>query len=225
MKASDGIRINKLLSEAGICSRREADRMVEQGRITINGKHPLQGQRVKPKDTVRVDGHVIEHEQEEATYLIFNKPRGIVTTTDTAGERDNIIDYVNYPKRIFPIGRLDKESEGLIFLTSDGDIVNKILRAGNAHEKEYEVTVDKPVTEAFLQSMSNGVPILGKMTKKCKVEQIAAFTFRITLTQGMNRQIRRMTAFSVVSWWIFFCFCGILSVIVVSGFCVLPFAV
>ncbi|MEQ9186167.1 MAG: 23S rRNA pseudouridine(2604) synthase RluF [Cryomorphaceae bacterium] len=192
MAETSGIRINKFLSEAGICSRREADRMVEHGRVTINGKPPSTGQRVKRNDKVRVDGREVENNQEDRVYLVFNKPAGIVTTTDTKGERDNIVDYVNYPSRIFPIGRLDKDSEGLIFMTSDGDIVNKILRAGNDHEKEYEVTVDKRVTDDFVNKMSTGVPILGKVTRKCKVEQIAAFTFRITLTQGMNRQIRRM---------------------------------
>ncbi len=192
MSEAQGIRVNKFLSEAGICSRREADRMIEQGRVTINGKVPSTGQRVRPKDLVRVDGRPIENNQEDRVYLAFNKPPGIVTTTDTKGEPDNIIDYVNYPSRVFPVGRLDKDSEGLIFLTSDGDIVNKILRAGNEHEKEYEVTVDKPLTEDFAQKMSQGVPILGQVTRKCTVEQIAPFTFRIVLTQGLNRQIRRM---------------------------------
>ncbi len=192
MSGKEGIRINKFLSEAGICSRREADRLVELGRVSINGKNPSTGQRVKRNDKVRVDGREVENNHEDRVYLVFNKPPGIVTTTDTKGERDNIVDYVNYPTRVFPIGRLDKDSEGLIFMTSDGDIVNKILRAGNDHEKEYEVTVDQRVTDDFIQKMSTGVPILGKVTRKCKVEQIAAFTFRITLTQGMNRQIRRM---------------------------------
>ncbi|MEX2596731.1 MAG: 23S rRNA pseudouridine(2604) synthase RluF [Salibacteraceae bacterium] len=192
MAETSGIRINKFLSESGLCSRREADRMIEQGRVMINGKHPEVGQRVKQRDQVRVDGRVIENNQEDAIYLVFNKPMGIVTTTDTKGEKDNIIEYVNYPKRIFPIGRLDKMSEGLILLTSDGDIVNKILRAGNNHEKEYEVSVDKPINDAFIQKMASGVPILGTMTKKCKVEPVSTFTFRIILTQGLNRQIRRM---------------------------------
>ncbi|NQV52712.1 MAG: 23S rRNA pseudouridine(2604) synthase RluF [Flavobacteriales bacterium] len=192
MSGNEGIRINKFLSEAGICSRREADRLVELGRVSINGKNPSTGQRVKRNDKVRVDGREVENNHEDRVYLVFNKPPGIVTTTDTKGERDNIVDYVNYPTRVFPIGRLDKDSEGLIFMTSDGDIVNKILRAGNDHEKEYEVTVDQRVTDDFVHKMSTGVPILGKVTRKCKVEQIAAFTFRITLTQGMNRQIRRM---------------------------------
>ena len=192
MSDSSGIRINKFLSEAGIASRREADRMIDQGRVTINGRQPTTGQKVRSRDTVRVDGREIENNQEDRVYLAFNKPRGIVTTTDTKGERDNIVDYVNYPSRVFPIGRLDKDSEGLIFMTNDGDIVNKILRAGNDHEKEYEVTVDKPINDEFVQKMGSGVPILGKVTRKCKVEQLAPFVFKITLTQGMNRQIRRM---------------------------------
>ena len=195
MAGTEGIRINKFLSESGLCSRREADRMIESGRVTINGKQPSIGQRVRSKDAIRVDGREVENNQEDAVYLLFNKPVGIVTTTDTKGEADNIIDYVNYPSRIFPVGRLDKDSEGLIILTSDGDIVNKILRAGNQHEKEYEVTVDRTIDAEFVKAMANGIPIMGSMTKKCKVEQIAAFTFRITLTQGMNRQIRRMCEF------------------------------
>lgn len=195
MAGTEGIRINKFLSESGLCSRREADRMIESGRVTINGKQPSIGQRVRSKDAIRVDGREVENNQEDAVYLLLNKPVGIVTTTDTKGEVDNIIDYVNYPSRIFPVGRLDKDSEGLIILTSDGDIVNKILRAGNQHEKEYEVTVDRTIDAEFVKAMANGIPIMGSMTKKCKVEQIAAFTFRITLTQGMNRQIRRMCEF------------------------------
>jgi len=156
----EGTRINKYLSEIGFCSRREADRMIEQGRVTLNGKRPAIGDKVGRRDKVHVDGHLVSENSEEDIYLIFNKPTGIVTTTDTTGERDNIIDYINYPKRIFPIGRLDKASEGLIFMTNDGDIVNKILRAHNNHEKEYEVSVDKPVTADFIQKMANGVPIM-----------------------------------------------------------------
>jgi 23S rRNA pseudouridine2604 synthase len=188
----EGTRINKYLSEIGFCSRREADRMIEQGRVTLNGKRPAIGDKVGRRDKVHVDGHLVSENSEEDIYLIFNKPTGIVTTTDTTGERDNIIDYINYPKRIFPIGRLDKASEGLIFMTNDGDIVNKILRAHNNHEKEYEVSVDKPVTADFIQKMANGVPIMGTMTRKCKVEQTSPYSFRIVLTQGLNRQIRRM---------------------------------
>jgi 23S rRNA pseudouridine2604 synthase len=191
MSDSSGKRINKFLSEAGICSRREADRMIEMGQVTINGKVPVAGQKVKPRDKVRVNGHEVENNAVEAVYLLFNKPTGIVTTTDSS-EPDNVINFVNYPERIFPVGRLDKDSEGLLILTNDGDVVNKILRAGNQHDKVYEVTVDKPVTEKFVHDMGHGVPILGQVTKKCKVEQVAPFIFRITLQQGLNRQIRRM---------------------------------
>lgn len=186
-----GIRINKYLSEKGLCSRREADVWVKKGRVFINGRPPEIGQQVGPKDVVKVDGRVVSDKYEDPIYLAFHKPIGIVTTTDTT-EKDNIISYLLYPKRIFPIGRLDKDSEGLILMTSDGDIVNKILRSNNNHEKEYEVTVDKPITPEFIEKMANGVPILGTVTKKCTVEKVAAFTFRITLTQGLNRQIRRM---------------------------------
>lgn len=185
-------RINKYLSEAGFCSRREADKLIEKGRVTINGKIPEMGTKVAPGDMVEVDGKPIENIQEEQVYIAFNKPVGIVCTTDTGVEKDNIIDYINYPKRIFPIGRLDKASEGLIFLTNDGDIVNKILRARNNHEKEYVVTVDRPVTTNFIERMGMGVPILDTITKKCEVEKIGKFDFRIILTQGLNRQIRRM---------------------------------
>lgn len=191
MQKGSGTRINKYLSEIGLCSRREADRWIEQGRVTINGKKPEIGARVTKRSVIRVNGQIIESPDDDHVYLAFNKPVGIVTTTDTQ-EQDNITDYLNYPRRIFPIGRLDKPSEGLLFLTSDGDIVNKILRAGNNHEKEYEVSVDKPITDDFIQKMGAGVPILGQVTKKCKVEQLNTFTFKITLVQGLNRQIRRM---------------------------------
>ena len=179
----------------GFCSRREADKLLEQGRITLNGKVPELGTKVGPTDQVAVDGKTIGKPIQKHTYIAFNKPVGIVSTTDTKGEKNNIIDFIGHPKRIFPIGRLDKDSEGLIFLTSEGDIVNKILRAGNQHEKEYIVTVDKPIDDRFIQRMSNGVPILGKITKKCRVEKISAFKFRIILIEGMNRQIRRMTQY------------------------------
>tara|TARA_B100001146_G_C16171109_1_gene430113 strand:- start:571 stop:1302 length:732 start_codon:yes stop_codon:yes gene_type:complete len=185
-------RINKYLSEVGYCSRRAADRLIEQGRVTINGKVPEMGTKISEGDDVRVDGKLINEPEEKPVYLAFNKPIGIVCTTDTRVEKDNIIDFINYPKRIFPIGRLDKPSEGLIFLTNDGDIVNKILRARNHHEKEYLVTVNRPITKDFLDQMSNGVPILDTVTRKCKVEQISKFEFKIILTQGLNRQIRRM---------------------------------
>lgn len=185
-------RINKYLSEVGFCSRREADRMLEQGRITVNGAEPELGTKVSDEDEIMVDGISIRKTEEEHVYIALNKPVGIVCTTDTKREKNNIVEFVNHPKRIFPVGRLDKPSEGLILLTSDGDIVNKILRARNNHEKEYIVRVDKPITPQFLHKMRNGVPILGVITNKCEVEQIDTLSFRIILTQGLNRQIRRM---------------------------------
>jgi len=185
-------RINKYLSEVGYCSRRAADKLIDQGRVTINGVVPEMGTKISEGDEVHVDGKLISESQEKPVYLAFNKPVGIVCTTDTRVEKDNIIDFINYPKRIFPIGRLDKPSEGLIFLTNDGDIVNKILRARNHHEKEYLVKVDKPVTEDFLRKMRSGVPILDTVTRKCEVEKIDNNQFKIILTQGLNRQIRRM---------------------------------
>lgn len=185
-------RINKYLSEVGYCSRRAADKLIDQGRVTINGVVPEMGTKIAPKDEVRVDGELISTSTEKSVYIAFNKPVGIVCTTDTKVEKDNIIDYINYPSRIFPIGRLDKPSEGLIFLTNDGDIVNKILRARNNHEKEYIVTVNHPITKKFIQKMSNGVSILDTITRKCYVEQLSKNQFKIILTQGLNRQIRRM---------------------------------
>ncbi|WP_299821254.1 23S rRNA pseudouridine(2604) synthase RluF [uncultured Pontibacter sp.] len=186
------IRLNKFISDAGYCSRREADKLIEQGRVMVNGKRPDVGAKVTPKDKIRVDGNLLQVDAVEPVYLLLNKPAGIETTTDRS-QRDNIISFVNYPERIFPIGRLDKDSEGLIILTNNGDIVNKILRAGNKHEKEYIVTVDKPINQDFVTKMSGGVSILGVNTKKCFVEQLGPNKFRIILTQGMNRQIRRMT--------------------------------
>ena len=187
----EGVRINKFLSEVGYCSRREADKLLEQGRITINGKLPELGTKVLPTDEVRVNGKLITEKEEPKIYLAVNKPVGIECTTNQS-VRGNIVDFVNYPERIFPVGRLDKDSEGLIIMTNDGDIVNKILRARNNHEKEYIVTVDKPITDRFITRMGNGVPILDTITKKCRVEKISRTTFRIFLTQGLNRQIRRM---------------------------------
>jgi 23S rRNA pseudouridine2604 synthase len=184
-------RINKFLSETGYCSRREADKLLDEGRITINGIVPEMGTKVSPNDEVRVDGKLVREKTEKPVYLAFNKPVGIECTTNL-DVRNNIVDYINYPKRIFPIGRLDKASEGLIFMTNDGDIVNKILRARNNHEKEYIVTVNKPITDRFIDRMGNGIPILETITKKCKVEQVSKTVFRIILTQGLNRQIRRM---------------------------------
>jgi len=195
MENPEGIRINKYLSEVGYCSRRAADQLIERGRVRINGKIPEMGTKVYPKDVVTVDDEAVGKPQEEFIYIAFNKPVGIVCTTDHIREKDNIIDYINHPKRIFPIGRLDKPSEGLIFLTNDGDIVNKILRARNNHEKEYVVTVNKPITKDFIRKMGNGIPILGTMTRKCQVKQIGSHSFSIILTQGLNRQIRRMCEF------------------------------
>lgn len=188
-------RINKYLSEVGYCSRRAADKLIERRRVTINGKVPKIGTKVGPGDDVRVDGTLVSPPQRKRIYLAFNKPVGIVCTTDTRAERDNIIDYIGHPERIFPIGRLDKPSEGLIFLTNDGDIVNKILRASNNHEKEYMVTVDRPVNRTFCERMAGGLPILGTKTRRCVVEQTDPHGFRIVLTQGLNRQIRRMCEF------------------------------
>ena len=187
----EGIRINKFLSEVGYCSRREADKLLEQGRITINGKIPELGTKVLPTDEVRVNGTLVTEKEEPKIYLAVNKPAGIECTTNQS-VRGNIVDFINYPERIFPVGRLDKDSEGLIIMTNDGDIVNKILRARNNHEKEYIVTVDKTITDRFIQRMSAGVPILDTVTKECRVEKISSTTFRIFLTQGLNRQIRRM---------------------------------
>ena len=185
-------RINKFLSEVGYCSRREADKLIDAGRITVNGNIPEMGTKVSSEDEIRVDGKIVGEQKDPPVYLIFHKPVGIVCTTDTRVEKDNIIDYINYPTRIFPIGRLDKASEGLIFLTNDGDIVNKILRARNNHDKEYIVDVDKPIDASFVKRMSDGIPILDTITRKCEVEQLGKKRFKIILTQGLNRQIRRM---------------------------------
>jgi 23S rRNA pseudouridine2604 synthase len=186
-------RINKFLSEIGYCSRRAADKLIDQGRVKINGEIPLMGTKVSDEDEVSVNGKVVHRaKKKKMVYIAFNKPVGIVCTTDQMREKNNIIDYINYPTRIFPIGRLDKPSEGLIFLTNDGDIVNKILRARNNHEKEYEVTVSKPITKEFIEAMGNGLPILDTVTRKCFVKQMDKKKFKIILTQGLNRQIRRM---------------------------------
>ncbi len=186
-------RINKYLSEVGYCSRRRADRLIEEGKVTINGVVIEIGTKVEDDDKIEVEGQRIKKStKQKKIYLAFNKPVGIVCTTDRRIEPNNIIDFVNYPTRIFPIGRLDKESEGLIFLTNDGDIVNKILRARNNHEKEYIVSLNRQINSKFIQSMSNGVQILETITKNCFVEQLGPKKFRIILTQGLNRQIRRM---------------------------------
>jgi len=183
-------RLNKAISETGYCSRREADRLIEGGEVKINGVRADLGTKVTNEDIISVNGKVIT-KQVKNIYLAFNKPVGITCTTDLS-IKDNIVDYINYPERIFHIGRLDKPSEGLIFMTNDGDIVNKILRSKNNHDKEYIVRVDKRITSAFIEDMSNGVAILDTVTKKCKVEKIDSYTFRIILTEGLNRQIRRM---------------------------------
>lgn len=191
---SEGTRLNKYLSEVGYCSRRQADKLIEAGRVTVNGQKPEMGVKVSSSDVIKVDGKEIQDRKQDFVYLAFNKPVGIVCTTDTRVEKDNIIDFIGYHKRIFPIGRLDKPSEGLILLTDDGDIVNKILRASNNHEKEYVVTVDKPISQTFVERMSGGIYLeeLGQRTKKCVVKKIDTYTFSIILTQGLNRQIRRM---------------------------------
>ncbi|WCP67854.1 23S rRNA pseudouridine(2604) synthase RluF [Vibrio tubiashii] len=191
MSQDNAKRLNKFISETGFCSRREADRLIEQGRVTINGKVPEMGTKVQLGDDVRVDDKPIAAATDKPVYIALNKPTGITCTT----ERDipgNIVDFIGHKKRIFPIGRLDKPSDGLIFLTNDGDIVNKILRAGNNHEKEYVVRVDKPITEEFIKQMSSGVNILDTITLPCTVTKETKFSFRIVLTQGLNRQIRRM---------------------------------
>ena len=191
MEENSLIRINKYLSEIGFCSRRRADDLIEQGRVKVNGKLAVMGEKISGREEIRVNNKVVKKpEKKKSVYLAFNKPVGIVCTTDTRREKNNIIDFINYPTRIFPIGRLDKPSEGLIFLTNDGDIVNKILRANNQHEKEYVVEVNKPITKDFIKQMGNGVPILETITNKCYVKQTGKKTFKIILTQGLNRQIR-----------------------------------
>ncbi len=190
MADETSISLNKYISQTGICSRREADALIREGRVTLNGQPTRPGNRVSEGDEVRIDGKPLRPKP-KALYIAFNKPVGIVCTTDSK-EPKNIVRYINHPQRLFPIGRLDKPSEGLIFLTNDGDIVNKILRAGNEHEKEYLVSVKQPVTPEFVQRMSSGIPILGTITKECRVEATGPHTFRIILTQGLNRQIRRM---------------------------------
>lgn len=189
---NEPIRLNKYFSEIGFCSRRAADKLIDQERVLINNKTAIVGQKVNRDDIIKVDGESLNTKKERQVYLAFNKPIGIVCTTDTRVEKDNIIDFINYPSRIYPIGRLDKPSEGLIFLTNDGEIVNKILRARNNHEKEYLVTVNKPVTDDFISKMGIGIPILDTITRKCFVKQTHKKQFKIILTQGLNRQIRRM---------------------------------
>ena len=183
-------RLNKAIAQTGYCSRREADRLIEKGEVYVNGKKADVGQRVLPGDSIKVRGKTL-NSNKKRVYIAFNKPVGVTSTTDSK-DPDNIIDYIGYNERIFHIGRLDKDSEGLIFLTNDGDIVNKILRAENGHEKEYIVTVNKKITDEFLSGMSKRVPILGKRTLPCHVRKVSGRTFKIILKQGLNRQIRRM---------------------------------
>lgn len=185
-------RLNKFISESGACSRRGADKLIEAGKVLVNGTVPELGTRVDETDNITIDGKPLS-QKEEFIYIAFNKPIGITCTTEKK-VKGNIVDYIKYPKRIYPIGRLDKPSEGLIFLTNHGDIINKILRAGNNHEKEYIVTVDTPITDDFITRMSNGIPVLDTITKKCEVTKLSKFVFKIVLTQGLNRQIRRMCA-------------------------------
>jgi 23S rRNA pseudouridine2604 synthase len=197
MSAESGKRLNKYISDTGLCSRREADKLIEQKRVTVNNKPPELGTKIGPEDEVRVDGkrvNAVAKDKSDRVYIVYNKPIGITCTTERH-VKGNIIDAIKHKQRIFPIGRLDKPSEGLILLTSDGDIVNKILRAENAHDKEYEVTVNQPISERFLQRMARGVPILGTVTKPCTVKARGKFSFTIILTQGLNRQIRRMCEF------------------------------
>ena len=190
--APQGTRINKYLSEVGHCSRRAADKLLEEGRITLNGKVPELGTRVQPGDVVEVDGEPVAGNDQERIVIAYHKPVGIVCTTDQRREKDNIVDFVNYPTRVFPVGRLDKMSEGLILMTDDGEIVNHILRERHGHEKEYIVTVNRPYDDAFMRSMSRGVHILDTTTRPCKVERLSPTVFKIILVQGLNRQIRRM---------------------------------
>ena len=188
----DSINLNKFISATGICSRRDAEKLIVEGRVTINGTIAVIGSKINLDDDISVDGERISKKHIKKLYLMLNKPKGIVCTTDSGVEKSNIIDFINHPQRIFPIGRLDKTSEGLIFLTNDGDIVNKILRAKNKHEKEYHVTVNKPINSEFIKKMSSGVPILNTVTRRCKVKYVKEYEFKIILTQGLNRQIRRM---------------------------------
>lgn len=185
------IRLNKLLSDYGVCSRREADRLVEGGKVTVDGKPAVLGMKVSTGQAIICDGKQVETKKKKNIVIVFNKPRGIVCTTSKK-EKNNIIDYINYPERIYPVGRLDKDSEGLILLTNNGELMDAILRSRNGHEKEYLVKVNKPLTEAVKRAMEQGVPILDTMTKPCKIKQFSEREFSITITQGLNRQIRRM---------------------------------
>ena len=189
------MRINKYLSQIGICSRREADKLVDSGRIKINDEIAVLGTKIKEGDKITIDNKLIKTKKKKTILIAFNKPKGIVCTTNRLIEKNNIIDYINFPERIFPIGRLDKLSEGLILLTNDGSVVNKVLRSRNNKEKEYLVEVNKNITTDFIRQMSNGIPILNTVTKNCKLVKVSTTTFKIILTQGLNRQIRRMCEF------------------------------
>uniref|UniRef100_UPI00402551A5 23S rRNA pseudouridine(2604) synthase RluF n=1 Tax=Mediterraneibacter faecis TaxID=592978 RepID=UPI00402551A5 len=190
LQKSEPVRLNKYLSEAGVCSRREADRLIETGRVTVDGQRAQTGMRIVPGQVVKVGNKVVS-KQDEMIVLAVNKPRGIVCTEERR-ERDSIVRFLNYPVRVTYIGRLDKDSHGLLLMTNNGDIINKMMRAANKHEKEYKVTVDKEITEDFLKKMASGVPILDTVTRPCTVKKIGKYTFSIILTQGLNRQIRRM---------------------------------
>ena len=189
------MRINKYLSQIGICSRREADKLVDSGRIKVNNEIAILGTKIKEGDNITIDNKLIKPKKKRTIFIAFNKPKGIVCTTNSIIEKNNIIDYINFPERIFPVGRLDKLSEGLIFLTNDGSLVNKVLRSRNNKEKEYLVEVNKNITTDFIRQMSNGIPILNTVTKNCKLIKVSTTTFKIILTQGLNRQIRRMCEF------------------------------
>ncbi|RZP10621.1 MAG: pseudouridine synthase [Flavobacteriales bacterium] len=189
------MRINKYLSQIGICSRREADKLVDSGRIKVNNEIASLGTKIKEGDKITIDNKLIKPKKKRTIFIAFNKPKGIVCTTNRMIEKNNIIDYINFPERIFPVGRLDKLSEGLIFLTNDGSLVNKVLRSRNNKEKEYLVEVNKNITTDFIRQMSNGIPILNTVTKNCKLVKVSTTTFKIILTQGINRQIRRMCEF------------------------------
>lgn len=192
MQATEPVRLNKFISQSGVCSRREADAFIEQGLVTLNGRVAQMGEKVTSTDVVLLKGkRIYPTDKTDFVFIALNKPVGIVSTTDSK-EPANLVDFIQHPERIFPIGRLDKDSQGLLFLTSNGDLVNRILRAGNNHEKEYIVRVNRPITPQFIQGMSQGVPILGQVTKKCFVQQLSKYTFKIILVQGLNRQIRRM---------------------------------
>tara|TARA_B100000700_G_C14728865_1_gene707380 strand:+ start:64 stop:774 length:711 start_codon:yes stop_codon:yes gene_type:complete len=190
--SSEGTRINKYLSEIGYCSRREADKLIEMGRIMVNSKEAKMGYKVQKDDVIHIDGEKIKKKKTKRIFIALNKPRGVVCTTNAGVEENNIIDYINFRERVFPIGRLDKTTTGLILLTNDGDTANKILKTAYNNEKEYLVRVNRPISEAILKKMSEGVEILGKKTRKCKVDKLKSTEFKIILTQGLNRQIRRM---------------------------------